>query len=89
MANIMKIDFKGRDEREQALINTVNALVDQMYQGRVPQAQKDIRTNKEDADAALILTEQAITEQDLLNIENGLLITDMDLRLMELEAANE
>lgn len=89
MANIMRINFEGRDEREQALINTVNALVDQMYQGRVPQAQDDIVKNKEDADAALVLTEQAITEQDLLNIENGIAITDIDLRVMELEAANE
>lgn len=34
-------------------------------------------------------TEQAITEQDILNIENGIAITDMDLRLMELEAHYE
>ena len=33
--------------------------------------------------------EQAITEQDILNIENGIAITDIDLRVMELEAANE
>ena len=33
--------------------------------------------------------EQAITEQDLQNIENGIAITDLDLRLMEMEAANE
>ena len=29
--------------------------------------------------------EQAITEQDLRNIENGILITDIDLRVLELE----
>lgn len=29
--------------------------------------------------------EQAITEQDIRNIENGIAITDIDLRVLELE----
>lgn len=35
--------------------------------------------------------EQAITDIDLQNIENGIAITDIDLRVMELESgvANE
>lgn len=32
---------------------------------------------------------QDVTTQDLQNIENGILITDLDLRVLELEVQNE
>lgn len=53
MSNTLKINFKGRDEREQALINTVNALVDMVCNTRLPQTQKDIVNNKTETDGEI------------------------------------
>lgn len=62
-----------------AIINKINQLCDAVSTGTV-------WDNKVAAERANLVAEQAITEQDLLNIENGIKITDLDLRLMEMEA---
>lgn len=65
-----------------ALIRKVNQLVDAVNVGVV-------HDNKVQADRNIVTAQQAITEQDLMNIENGIATTELELMLLEMGVENE
>ena len=44
----------------------------------------NISNEIEEVNESIIIAEQAITEQDLLNIENGIALTELELMVLEM-----
>lgn len=87
MDNPLKINLTGK-ETEVAIINILNEIIRQMYSGGVLQNKVESDAGIDENKQNLINTEVAITGQDLKNIENGIGITSLDLKLVELEGKN-